>query len=134
MINRIWSTKPFSVDMGLLLIRLGLAVFMLPHGYAKLIHFSERMDKFSDPYGIGSTPSLVLIIFAEFFCSILLALGLFTRFALIPLIIGMGTVVLVVHGSDPFGDKEKALLYLAPYIGLFFSGPGKYAVDRMLRA
>jgi len=120
--------------MGLLLIRLGLAVFMLPHGYAKLIHFSERMDKFSDPYGIGSTPSLVLIIFAEFFCSILLALGLFTRFALIPLIIGMGTVVLVVHGSDPFGDKEKALLYLAPYIGLFFTGPGKYAVDRMLRA
>jgi len=133
MINRIWSTKPFSVDLGLLMIRLGLAVFMLPHGYAKLVHFSERMDKFSDPYGIGSTPSLVLIIFAEFFCSILLALGLFTRFALVPLIIGMATVVFVVLSNDPFSDKEKAFLYLVTYVALFYTGPGKYSMDRMLR-
>lgn len=133
MINRIWSTKPFSVDLGLLVVRVALAVLMLPHGYAKLTHFSERIDKFSDPFGIGSAPSLVLIIFAEFFCSVFLALGLFTRFALIPLIIAMATVAFVVLAGDPFADKEKSLLFLAPYIGLFFTGPGKYSVDRLLR-
>ena len=132
MLNRIRSARPLSVDLGLLVVRLSLAVFMLPHGYPKLVHFTERMDRFSDPYGIGSPASLALAVFAEFFCSILLALGLFTRFALVPLIIAMATAAFVVHAGDPFGDREKALLYLLPYIGLFFSGPGSFSLDRLV--
>lgn len=133
MLNRFWSTKPLSLDLGLLVTRLALAVFMLPHGYSKLAHFTERMDNFSDPLGIGHTPSLTLAVFAEFFCSILLGLGLFTRFALVPLIVAMATAAFVVHAGDPFGDKEKALLYLVPYIGLFFTGPGGLSLDRLLK-
>lgn len=133
MLGRLLSSRPFSTDAGLLIVRLALAVFMLAHGYPKLAHFAERMDKFSDPYGIGSPTSLALAVFAEFFCSILLGLGLFTRLALIPLIITMGTVVFIVHAGDPFGDREKALLYLLPYLGLFFTGPGKYSVDGLMK-
>lgn len=132
MLNRIRSARPLSVDLGLLVVRLSLAVFMLPHGYPKLVHFTERMDRFSDPYGIGSPASLALAVFAEFFCSILLALGLFTRFALVPLIIAMATAAFVVHAGDPFGDREKALLYLLSYIGLFFTGPGSFSLDRLV--
>ena len=133
MLNRLWSTRPLSLDMGLLVVRLALALFMIPHGYSKLVHFADRMDKFSDPLGVGPTASLSLTVFAEFFCSILLGLGLFTRFALVPLIIAMATVVLIVHAGDPYGDMEKALLYLVPYIGLFFTGPGTLSLDRMLK-
>ena len=132
MLNRIRSARPLSVDLGLLVVRLSLALFMLPHGYPKLVHFTERMDRFSDPYGIGSPASLALAVFAEFFCSILLALGLFTRFALVPLIIAMATAAFVVHAGDPFGDREKALLYLLSYIGLFFTGPGSFSLDRLV--
>lgn len=133
MLRNFWSTKPFALDLGLLLIRLAVSGFMLTHGYPKLIHFAERAERFSDPLGIGSTASLSLVVFAEFFCSILLFLGLFTRFALVPLMVTMAVVVFIVHGDDPFGDKEKALLFLIPYMGLFLTGPGNWSLDRMLK-
>jgi putative oxidoreductase len=102
---------------------------MLTHGWPKLVNFSDRMHSFGDPYGIGSAPSLALAVLAEVFCSVLLILGLFTRFALIPLIITMLTVVLIVHAHDPFARKELGLLYLVPYITLFLTGPGKFSLD-----
>ena len=133
MLRVFWSAKPIALDLGLLIIRLAVSGFMLTHGYPKLIHFAERAERFSDPLGIGSTASLALVVFAEFFCSILLFLGLFTRFALVPLIITMAVVVFIVHGDDPFGDKEKALLFLVPYMALFLTGPGHWSFDRKLR-
>ena len=133
MFRRLWNIRPLSLDLGLLATRLSLAVFMLPHGFPKLIHYADRMEKFSDPFGLGSPVSLALAVFAEFFCSILLALGLFTRFALIPLIITMATAAFIVHAGDPFGDREKSLLYLFPYLGLFFTGPGKISLDGLIK-
>lgn len=133
MLNRLWNIRPLSLDAGLFVLRLSLAAFMLPHGYPKLANFAERMDKFSDPFGLGSPTSLALAVFAEFFCSILLAFGLFTRFALVPLMVTMATVVFIVHAGDPFGDREKALLYLLPYIALFFTGPGKISIDGLIK-
>ncbi len=133
MINRLLSVKPVSMDFGLLLVRLAVALFMIPHGYSKLVNFADRSDVFSDPFGIGPSLSMALVIFAEFFCSILLALGLFTRLALVPLIIAMGTAVVIIHAGDPFSDREKALLYLVPYVALFFTGPGAISVDRLLK-
>ncbi len=133
MFNRLWSVRPLSLDLGLLVVRMSLALFMLSHGYPKLANFTDRMDRFSDPYGLGSPVSLALAVFAEFFCSILLALGLFTRFALVPLIVTMATVVFVVHAGDPFGDREKALLFLLPYLALFFTGPGKFSIDGLIK-
>ncbi len=70
-----------------------------------------------------------LAIFAEFFCSILLIFGAFTRLALIPLLINMLTALLIIHADDPFAKKELALMYLIPYLTLFFAGAGKYSVD-----
>jgi putative oxidoreductase len=72
-------------------------------------------------------------VFAEFFCSILLILGLFTRLAAIPLVIGMAVAAFVVHGADPFAAKELSLLYLFIYVALIFTGPGRHSVDYVLR-
>lgn len=72
-------------------------------------------------------------MFAEFFCSLALALGLATRAALIPLIITMATAVLMIHGGDPFAKQEHALLYLVPYVAILIAGPGRYSVDRICR-
>ena len=91
--NACCSTKSccFSLqDFGLLLFRLILGVFMLTHGWAKLSNFSEMSQGFPGMLGMSSSLSLSLIIFAEFFCSIALILGLLTRLAVIPLIIGLG--------------------------------------------
>lgn len=133
MLGGFWSIKPFSIDIGLLLIRITLAVLMIPHGYSKLVSFAERADRFPDPFGVGSPVSLGMVVFAEFFCSILLFLGLFTRFALLPLITAMAVAALIIHAGDPLDDKEHALLYLLSFISLFITGPGAWSLDGLLK-
>ncbi len=133
MLSRIWSVKPFSIDIGLFVLRLTLATLMIPHGYAKFIGFAEKADSFPDPLGVGSPVSLGMVVFAEFFCSILLFLGLFTRFALVPLIVAMSIAAFIIHAGDPLDDKEHALLFLVPYVGLFLTGPGALSLDRFLK-
>jgi putative oxidoreductase len=106
---------------------------MLTHGYPKLANFSERMDKFADPFGLGSSISLALVVFAEFLCSILLILGLKLRLAVIPLIITMLVVIFHAHWDDPFGRKELPLMFLGIYVVLFLLGPGKYSLESVFK-
>ena len=109
------SCKSSLSNYGLVIFRLALGVFMLTHGWQKISNFDMLSTVFPDPLGLSSSISLSLIIFAEFFCSILLILGLSTRLATIPLIIGMSVAAFVIHGNDPFSTKELSLLYLLFY-------------------
>lgn len=127
------SCKANLTDYGLVVFRLVLGVFMLLHGWQKLSNFEMFSTAFPDPIGLGPSVSLSLIIFAEFCCSILLILGLFTRLATIPLIIGMSVAAFVIHGNDPFATKELSMLYLLLYVGILLTGAGKYSVDYVLR-
>ncbi len=128
----ILATNESGYSWGLLVIRIAAASLMIPHGLAKLENFSQMSQQFPDPLGVGSALSLSLIISAEFFASILLLFGLFTRLALIPLIFGMGVAVFVIHGADPMQVKELAVLYMLVFVGLIITGPGKYSVDRII--
>jgi putative oxidoreductase len=130
--NKLFSHLPFFNDWGLLILRLAVGGAMLTHGWAKLSHFGEKAPEFMNFLGLGGTTSLALVVFAEFLCSILLILGLFTRLATIPLIITMKVAIFMVHWQDGFGEFELAFLYLAIYAALFFSGAGAYSVDALL--
>ncbi len=121
-----------AFDVATLFLRLASGVLMMSHGYAKLIHFSEYKEKFMNFMGLGQTMSLLLVVFAEFFCALFIALGLFTRFAVIPLIIAMCVALFKAHNSDFFGDGEKAALYIAAFVTLLLVGPGRFSVDRMI--
>ena len=101
------------------------------HGWPKLMSFSERLDDFADPFGLGPAFSLVLILIAEVLCALLVVLGLWTRVALIPLIIAMAVVVFMVKGDADFREKELAFLYLFAFIALLFTGSGRFSVDRI---
>ncbi|HPE77948.1 MAG TPA: DoxX family protein [Draconibacterium sp.] len=119
-----------SLDLILLLVRITVAAFMLTHGYPKLMKLLAGGEiMFADPFGLGMTFSLVLAVFAEFFCSILVGFGLGTRLATIPLIVTMSVAAFIAHGPDPFGKKELALMYLIIYIFLLFTGSGKFSID-----
>ena len=85
--------------------------------------------KFGDPIGIGSEVSFLLVVFAEFFCSIFIILGLGTRLASIPLLITMLVALLIAHGADPLLDHVNVLGYIVTYVILFFTGSGKYSLD-----
>jgi putative oxidoreductase len=123
---------PATADWGILILRVGIALLMITHGYAKLGKFLSGDRSFADPIGIGEELSLIMAIGAEFFGSILMILGLATRAVLIPLIFTVSVILFVVHGNDPFENKEHALLFLIPYVTLFFTGPGKYSLDKKL--
>lgn len=122
------------IDLALLLLRITFGGLMIiNHGWGKLLKFfADAPLKFSDPLGVGTTASLSLAVFAEIFCAALLVIGLFTRWATIPLIITMVVAAFIVHAGDSFKEIEKALLFLLAYVSLFFSGPGKYSLDQMI--
>ncbi|WP_319500232.1 DoxX family protein [uncultured Draconibacterium sp.] len=132
--NQLFRTKlnNTSVHLSLLLLRLASGGFMLTHGFPKLQRLLAGEMQFGDPLGLGPEVSLVLAVFAEFFCSILIMLGLGTRLAVIPLIVTMAVAAFIVHGADPFGRKEMALFYLVSYVVLLLSGSGKFSVDRLI--
>lgn len=127
------AREALFASWGLFILRLGVGlVMLLAHGSGKLMGFSELSGQFADPFGLGMSASLTLAVFAEFFCSILLVIGLFTRLATVPLIITMATAFFIIHGDDPFARKEKALLFLIPYLTLLLAGPGRISLDWLL--
>lgn len=121
--------NPFALNTSLLLLRLTLGILMMAHGYDKLIHLNEYKTTFLNFLGIGSTGSLLLVVFAEFFCALFIVIGLFTRIVAVPLIITMAVVVFQVNNLDFFGKAELGSLYLAGYLVLLMCGPGKVSVD-----
>ncbi|AWV97577.1 DoxX family protein [Arcticibacterium luteifluviistationis] len=126
------TALPPYVDLAIAILRVGMGFLMIPHGYQKLIKVLNGSYAFGDPLGLGEVPSLLLAIFAELFCSILLLLGLFTKPALAVLIFTMVVAVFVVNGGQGFDKMEKGLLFLIPYISLFIWGPGRYSIDYRL--
>ncbi len=125
-----YSAGAFNTAM--LLIRIVIGCLMLKHGYDKLAHFEATAQHMMSFLGIGSKATTALVIFAEFFCSFLIILGLFTRFACIPLIITMCVALFKVKNGDFFGDGQEAALFLTAYIVIFLVGAGKVSVDSMI--
>lgn len=125
-----YSAGAFNAAM--LVLRLGLGILMMHIGYQKLINFGELQHKFMNFMGMGTTMSLALVVFAEFFCSLFLIIGLFTRLAAIPLIITMCVALFKAHNAEVFGDGQTATLYLVGYLVLLFVGPGRVSVDSMI--
>jgi putative oxidoreductase len=103
---------------------------MLFHGIPKLLNLIQGTLMKSDPIGIGVLATTVLVVIAEAICPLLIIIGYKTRFASIPVIITMGVAAFIVHGADPIGVKEKALLFLFAFIAIALLGAGKHSVDR----
>lgn len=127
------SFSIYYMDVLLLLVRILVAFYMFSHGIPKMEKlFSGDPIQFADPIGLGMTTSLVLVVFAEVFCSVLILIGLGTRLAVIPLIITMAVAAFLAHSGDAFAEKEASLLYMLIYIILFITGSGKFSVDKAL--
>jgi len=98
----------------------------------KLANYDQILPMFGDIIGIGSKLSFNLVIFAELFCGFLVAIGLLTRLAVIPIFITMAVAFFVAHAKDPFDVKAIAFVFLLLSIVVFVFGSGKYSVDKLL--
>ncbi|MFT3747740.1 MAG: DoxX family protein [Agriterribacter sp.] len=132
--KRLLSTgyTDWAFNIALFVLRVTAGLMMIPHGYDKLIHFAEKKNNFINFLGLGSTVSLSMVIFAEFFCSIFVMIGLFTRFTVMPLVIAMAVALFKAHGNAIFTQGEKAALFLAIFLGILLVGPGKASVDGVM--
>lgn len=119
----------FSFNAAMLVLRLAMGMLMMSHGYDKLVHFNEKKAVFYNFLSLGPSTSLMLCIFAEFFCALFVAIGLFTRLVSVPLVIVMSIALFSVHKMDFFDTGEQASLYLAGYLVLLLCGPGRASVD-----
>lgn len=117
-------------DLGLLAVRLLAGGMMLTHGIPKIGRLlGDGPVKFADPFGLGPEISLIMAIFAEVVCAVLIMVGFKTRLATIPLMITMLVAAFYAHWDDPFGKKELPLLYFAVFLGILIVGGGKFALD-----
>lgn len=123
-------TSSVKKDIALAILRIAPSAFMLTHGIPKLQKMIGGDFSFGNPIGIGEAPTLFLAVLAEFVCPILILIGFKTRWVAIPPAITMLVAAFIVHGADPFGKKELALLYLVIFVVITLLGPGKYSIDR----
>src|SRR6267378_1992510 len=103
-----------SLNLSLLVLRCAFGFLILfNHGIPKLMKFATLSSSFFDPFGIGSKWALILVILAEVFCAILLILGLFTRIAVIPLLITMCVIIFMANKGEPLNKLELPILFLS---------------------
>jgi putative oxidoreductase len=125
-------------DIGLLLLRVGIGIMFMMHGYPKLIGGEEKWESLGNNMGnLGITFAPVfwgfMAAFAEFGGGILLALGLFFRPAAFLLFFTMFVAAIRhISAGDGFNGYSHAAESAILFFSLIFTGPGKYSLDEML--
>jgi putative oxidoreductase len=131
MMSTHYSQAGFNWAMLVLRITFGM-LMIVNHGLSKLMKFSGMKGTFYSFWGLSSSTSLGLAVFAEVFCSALIVLGFLTRVAILPLIVTMLVAYFGVHAAGDFSKAEGSLTYLAVYIVILFCGAGKISIDGMV--
>ena len=107
------------------------------------LSLAHGLGKLQDPGGFLAAPAMELFplpvvsgwfaILAEVVGGLLLAIGLFTRWAALAVVGTMLGAALIVHQSDPWNNKEFALGYAVMALYFLVHGGGRYALDSLLR-
>lgn len=131
LLSTAYSQTAFNLAALALRLTFGLIICIF-YGFDKLMNFHNLQLVFPDPLHIGHRWSLVLVIFAEALCGLLLALGLFTRIAALTLVISFGVAAFLVHKGHISAGHESVYLYLTAFFSILMVGPGRISVDGMM--
>ncbi len=123
------------------LLRIGLAITILPHGYQYLNDFSNILDILETHYGL---PNFIgfLVILIESFVALFLLFGVFTRVSALLLgivLLGAGYFHLDQgffinwFGTQTGEGYQFHLLYVLAAAASVIIGGGKFSVDRILQ-
>jgi len=120
--------------LGLLVLRLSLALIFFSHGYPKLAHSAAGMQGFFVEHGL---PGYFVHISGvlEIFGAILLVLGVFTRAVGLLLAIEMGVAIWKVHSGGGYlavHNYEFPLAMLAGSLALATVGAGSLSLDGLM--
>lgn len=120
-----------NIDLGLLVLRVGISVLLLTHGFPKLMKFvGGNMALVGDPIGVGDFISSILVLLGEVVAPVLVLIGLRSRWAAVVSAATMAVAAFIAHSGDPLAQKEKALLFLAGFLAIALMGAGRFSVDK----
>lgn len=141
MIGRILNAKfvPSSSDAALLVLRFGAGLILfLRHGWEKVSQLTLLNPNFPDPLHIGHNTGWVLAMLSDGVCSLLIVIGLGTRWLSFYCFFNIFIAWAFVHhftffGRTPGADHgELIALYLVSFASLMVAGPGRYSIDAKL--
>jgi len=123
-------------DVGLLILRVGIGVMFMIHGWPKLSGGPEVWVKLGGAigvFGITFAPTFwgLMAAVSEFAGGLLLALGLLTRPACVFLLSTM-VVAAAMHitKGDGFTVYSHAMKAGVVFLSLIFVGPGRFSLDQ----
>jgi putative oxidoreductase len=116
--------------LGLLFLRVSGALFLLGvHGLPKLLNFSAELQRIEDPFHLGAHLTLILAIFAEVLCPLLIVAGVFVRLACLPILFVLLVALLIVHPQWSVAEGQFGWLLLILFTSIFIAGPGRLALN-----
>ena len=128
-------TSSNKVDLALLILRVGIGLMFILHGYPKIIGGMEKWTGLGS-YGMGSLGIHIfpafwgfMAAFSEFVGGIMIMLGLYIRYFSILLFITM-LVAISSHlaGGDGIMGASHAIESAVIFVCLFFAGAGNYSI------
>lgn len=134
------ATPTHTYDLGLLVLRLAVGLTMAAHGTQKLFGWFngsglDGTGKYFEMsgYPVGKAMAVVAGL-SETFGGLALAFGLLTPLAAAALVGVMLNAIAVKWGGGFFAPKgvEYELLLTLAAASLALTGPGRYAVDRVI--
>jgi putative oxidoreductase len=118
-------------NLGLLLLRVSGALFLLwVHGLPKLLNYSEQLKLIEDPFHLGAHVTLLLAIFAEVLCPLLIITGVLVRLACLPILAVLLIAMVVVHPEWTLFEGQFGWLLLIIFTSVLIAGPGRLSLGQ----
>ncbi len=121
-----------NTDLALLLVRVGLALVFLAHGWEKISGIEDTITYFAS---LNMSPVWAyLVAYTEFIGGLLMLVGFGTGWAGVALATTMvGSIVMVKLGKGFVGGYEFDLMLFLSAISISLAGAGEYTVKYLFR-
>lgn len=118
-----------ALHAGLLFLRIaGSALLIAVHGLPKVLHYGQELTRIEDPFHLGAAPTLLLAILSETLCPLLIALGVLTRLACLPIVATLLVAMLVVHPDWSLAEGQFGWMLLIIFTTVLIAGPGRFSL------
>jgi putative oxidoreductase len=125
---------PTAIAWALLYMRVSAALLLLiVHGLPKVLNWQTELGLIEDPLNLGARLTLSLAVFAEVICALLIAIGVCTRLACLPILAVLVVSVVLVHPEWSLAEGQFAWLMIILFGGLAIAGPGPFRVALLQR-
>lgn len=134
------TTYTYS-NLSRLFIRLFVGVMLFRFGMRQMLSYSAISQSFPDVMGIDGHTALAVMIGIEIVCSLLIMVGLFSRFsclpAMVPMVVAVNRMLSMANVSDiaDLGAMHPVylpIMFLGVFVFIILAGPGKVSLDYVI--